>query len=177
MLVGALRPGLPIHLRVGTVHGSRLLPWRTILLLLLLLRVCVLATIPILGIIAGVAIAARLRLSPLLLLLLILLPVWILCAVLGVRGLILIVLRVLIAVASDVGCLAFWSSSPGRGGAICWSGLSAGIVSIRSPQEVWRWSPWRSVATLLRAIGSVKQYDLSSKTQQPPQLDTSQKRA
>ena len=130
MLVGALRPGLPIHLSVGTVHGSRLLPWRTILLLLLL-WVCMLGSIPILGVIAGVAIAAMLRLIPLLLLLLlILMPVWILCAVLGVRGLILVLLGLLIAVASAVDCLAFWSSSPGRGGTVCWSGLSAGVVSI-----------------------------------------------
>ena len=131
LLVGALRPGLPIHLGVRTVHGSRLLPWRTILLLLLLLWVCILGSIPILGIIAGVPIAARLRLTPLmLLLLLMLMPVWILCAVLGIRDLIWILLGLLIAVASAVGCLASWSSSPGRGGTVCWSGLSAGVVNI-----------------------------------------------
>ena len=78
--VRPLAPALAIHLRVGVAHGcSRLLPWGS-MLLLLLLRVCKVGTIARLWINTCIGVGPCLGLIPVLLL--ILLPVWILSIVL-----------------------------------------------------------------------------------------------
>ena len=130
-LLSRLRPRLPIHLRIGVARRCSLLPWDSIMLLLLLLlwRVGVLGSIPSLCSIALVDIGARLRWVPILLL--VLLRVGILGIVLLILWLgvvVLLALLVCVVWIAAVCSLMVNSRAPGRGASNCLGSWDATIL-------------------------------------------------
>ena len=149
--VCCLRPGLPIHLRIGVGCRCSLLPWDSILLLLLLLwGVRALGIISSLCSIALVGIGGGLRWVPILLL--ILLRVGILGTVLLVlwmRVVVLLAVLVCVVWTAAVYCLMVNSRAPRRGASVCLGSWNGTILLILSSHKVWRRSPRAGCAGIL----------------------------
>lgn len=129
-LLSRLRPRLPIHLRIGVACSCSLLPWDSIMLLLLLLwRVRVLGSIPSLCSIALVGIGARLRWVPILLLVLLRVGILgIVLLILWLRVVVLLAVLVCVVWIAAVCSLMVNSRAPGRGASNCLGSWDATIL-------------------------------------------------